>query len=127
MKKEFIIYQGEKYVLEWYFDDRGRSLVLEYFEELSVERKKKAFKLFRAMADAGKIFNVEKFNNEGDKIYAFKPAPDRFLCFFFEGSKIVVTNAFEKKTAKLPAKEKDRALRCKSDYLVRVSKGNYYD
>jgi len=30
----------------------------------------------------GKIFDITKFRNEGDGIYAFKPQPDRFLSFF---------------------------------------------
>lgn len=49
------------------------------------------------MGEQGKIFDETKFRNEGDKIYAFKPQPDRYLCFFFQGKKIIVTNAFIKK------------------------------
>lgn len=45
------------------------------------------------MANVGKIYNEQKITYEGDQIYAFKPTPDRFFCFFFEGSKIIVTNA----------------------------------
>ena len=41
--------------------------------------------------------------------------------FFFSGSKVIVTNAFHKKTNKLPAGEKQRALKCKEDYEIRVN------
>lgn len=34
------------------------------------------------MVNIGKILNIQKFRYEGDKIYAFRPKPDRFLCFF---------------------------------------------
>lgn len=59
------------------------------------------------MGEQGKFFDKTKFNYEGDGIYAFKPQPDRYLCFFFKGKKIVVTNAFCKKTQKLPMNEKE--------------------
>jgi hypothetical protein len=48
------------------------------------------------MGDLGKIFDITKFRNEGDQIFAFKPQPDRYLCFFVVGKKILITNGFEK-------------------------------
>jgi len=78
------------------------------------------------MGDIGEIKDTTKFNYEGDHIYAFKPKPDRFLCFFYVGNKIIVTNAFRKKQPKLPQTEKDRAERNKKDYQSRVKKGEYY-
>lgn len=127
MNKEFIIYEGDYYILEWYFDSRGKSKPLEYFEDLTLEQQKKAFQLFKLIADRPKFFNKEKFNYEEDQIFAFKPKPDRFLCFFYQGSKIIVTNAFEKKTDKLPSREKEKALNAKDDYTNRCKKGIYYD
>lgn len=79
------------------------------------------------MGDIGRIHNIQKFRHEGDKIYAFKPLPDRFLCFFFAGAKIIITNAFEKKQDKLPPREKERALKYKEDYTDRVKGGTYYE
>lgn len=126
MIEEYIIYQGERFTIEWYYDLNGKSIARDYFMELSFERKKKFDYLIRRMGDAGKIQNEEQFKNEEDQIYAFKPKPDRFLCFFFIGSKIIVTNAFEKKAQKLPPQEKDRALRYRKDYIQRVNGGAYY-
>lgn len=83
--------------------------------------------MFFLLGDIGKIFNEEKFRNEGDQIYAIKASADRFLCFFFDGSKLIITNAYEKKTAKMPQKEKQRALKAKADYTKRFKDGNYYD
>lgn len=126
-KKDLVAWIGEKYVIEWFFTDQGKSLALEYFENLSVARKKKLVSLFMTMASIGKIFNEEKFTSEGDQIFAFKPAPDRFLCFFFAGGKIIVTNAYEKKSQKMPRKEKERSLKYKEDYIKRVAEGTYYE
>lgn len=124
---KFVAYKGRYFTIEWYFDDRGNSKVLEYFKSLSIEEKNKLLYLFQTMGDFGKIRNQQKFNSEGDQIYAFKPIPHRFLSFFFTGSKIIVTNAFEKKQQKLPSREKDKALLCRQDYEMRVKKGSYYE
>ncbi len=126
-KKSRIVYEGEVYTIEWYLDDMGKSQPKEYYDELTEDRKDKLFHLVKMLADIGKIFNIQKFRHEDDKIYAFKPKPDRFLCFFFEGSKIIITNAFEKKTDKLSPREKERALKAKADYITRCKKGTYYD
>jgi hypothetical protein len=79
------------------------------------------------MANIGEIRNITKFRYEGDKIYAFKPKPDRFLCFFFSGKKIIISNAFAKKQDKLPTNEKQKALNYKEDYESRIKNGKYYD
>jgi len=126
-RKEYIVFEGEKFTIEWYFDSRGKSISLDYLESLEEEEQAKLFELMKLIGNAGVIKNKTKFRNEGDKIYAFKPQPHRFLCFFFEGQKIIVTNGFHKKTDKLPKNEKDRALKIKKDYEARVKRGNYYE
>jgi phage-related protein len=122
-----LLYKGSVFTIEWYFDERGRSQSKDYYEALSIERRVKFMKLARLMGEVGKIFDTTKFRNEGDQIMAFKPQPDRFLCFFVVGKKIVVTNGFEKKSQKLPSGEKDRALKAKTDYDTRTKKGTYYE
>ena len=124
---EAVAYKGSAFTIEWYFDERGRSDVLSYYEKLPMQRRVKLLKLLRYMAEFGKIFDATKFRNEGDRIFAFKPQPDRFLCFFFTGQKIILTNAFEKKSQKLPPGEKERALRAKTDFETRIKKGSYYE
>ena len=102
-----IIYEGKEYTLEWYYNSRGNSQAKDYFDDLSREGKLDAFVLFKTIAEVGKILNIQKFRHEGDQIYAFKPKPYRFLCFFFSGKKIIVTNGFVKKQDKLlPKREK---------------------
>lgn len=100
---------------------------MNIYQELSQSQKAKLGFLFEMLGDIGKIRSEEKFRNEGDQIYAFKPMPDRFLCFFYHGGKVIVTNAFEKKQDKMPVKEKDKALRLKADYIKRNKDGSYYD
>jgi hypothetical protein len=125
--KQYIAFKGIKYTIEWYYNQNGNSQALDYFKEMDNKQKEKIFFLFKTLDIIGKIQNKEKFNYEGNSIYAFKPIPDRFLCFFFEGNKIVITNAFEKKQQKLPQIEKEKSLKAKSDYEKRIKEGNYYE
>ncbi|MCL2293956.1 MAG: type II toxin-antitoxin system RelE/ParE family toxin [Spirochaetes bacterium] len=122
-ESECIIYIGKKFTIEWYFDKNGKSAVYEYFIEAPEDLQDKFLILAKKMGDFGKIFDIKKFRNEGDGIYAFKPQPDRYLSFFTDGKKIIVTNGFRKKTDKLPKNEKALALKYRQDYLERKSGG----
>lgn len=119
MITERVAYRGTVFTIEWYFNVRGRSGALEYFEALSFDRQKRTMFLFRWFGDVGKIVNEEKFRYEGESIYAFKPSPDRFVCFFFKGARIIITNAYEKKSSKMPRSELLKALAAKKDYETR--------
>ncbi|MCD6046207.1 MAG: hypothetical protein K0R48_1370 [Gammaproteobacteria bacterium] len=124
---QYIAFEGTEFVIEWYFDTKGNSAALDYFESLNEDEQLKLLYLFKLIGNNGEIKNKTKFRYEGDKIYALKPQPHRFLCFFFKEQKIIVTNAFHKKTDKLPINEKDRALKSKEDYELRVNRGEYYE
>lgn len=124
---EYIAYKGNAFTIEWFFDEKNQSEALEYYNRLNPGERLQVLKLFKRMGDVGEIQDKTKFRFEGDKIYAFKPQPDRFLCFFYEGQKIIVTNAFRKKQPKLPLQEKGNALKKRELYLNRVIKGDYYD
>jgi len=127
MDREYIAYSGKQFTIEWYYDTRGKSTAFDYYSSLTMQEKIKVLLLFKRMGDAGEIKDITKFNYEGDHLYAFKPKPDRFLCFFYTGKKIIVTNAFRKKERKLPPNEKVRAKKFKNDYEIRVKQGEYYD
>src|SRR5690348_4178501 len=107
--KQYIAYEGSEFTIEWFHDTKGQAVALEFFKKQPLVKQRKLLNLFRLLGDQGKIFDETKFRNEGDKIYAFKPQPDRYLCFFFRGKKVIVTNAFTKKTPKLPQGEKELA------------------
>ena len=119
-KDDCIIYSGDAFTIEWYYDRDGYSQAYEYFLELDKDRRRKFLMLVKRIGDAGKINDKTKFRNEGDQIFAFKPQPDRYLSFFFTGKKIIVTNAFAKKSQKMPVREKQRSLEYKKDYEERA-------
>lgn len=124
---EYIAYEGNEYTIEWYFDAKRQSEALDYYNSLNKDERIQLLKLLKRMGDAGIIKDITKFRSEGNKIYAFKPQPDRFLCFFYEGKKIIITNGFRKKQPKLPVQEKENALKKRDDYTKRIKKGDYYE
>ncbi|MBX2967291.1 MAG: type II toxin-antitoxin system RelE/ParE family toxin [Cyclobacteriaceae bacterium] len=127
MLKEYVAYKGFAFQIEWYYSPKGDSQALDYYLKLGQQDRIKVLKLFKMMGDIGRISDITKFRNEGDKVYAFKPQPHRFLSFFVHGKKIIVTNAFLKKQDKLPESEKDKALKCMESYLKRVKEDKYYE
>ncbi|MEW6609586.1 MAG: type II toxin-antitoxin system RelE/ParE family toxin [bacterium] len=122
--KEYIVYQGSEYIIEWYFDQKGISESFNYYQKLDKARRIQLLKLVKRLGDIGKIYNKELFRYEGEKIFAFKPKPDRYLCFFYRGKKVIITNAFTKKSQKIPMEEK--AIKAMNDYQRRVEEGGYY-
>ena len=124
---EIVAYTGEKFTVEWYFDSESECDVLKYFNEMTLLDQVKSLALFKRFSDFGEIRDKTKFNFEGDGIYAFKPKPHRFLCFFVKGKKLIITNGFIKKSDKLPKNEKEKALKRREDYETRCKKNQYYE
>ncbi len=126
-KFEHIAYEGKEFCIEWYCTERGKSQAYQYYQSSTQAGKIKMLKLFKLLGDMGSIKDNTKFRYEGNGIYAFKPQPDRFLCFFFKGKKIIVTNAFRKKQQKLPKLEKMKAQICQKDFFQRIEQDEYYE
>jgi phage-related protein len=122
-----IAHQGSVYTIEWYFNNNEKSDALNYFNQLTTPRQAKLMKLVTTMGEVGKIRDITKFRHEGNGIYVFKPQPDRFFCFFFKGGKIIITNAYEKKTDKMPSRDYAKALLAQEDYENRCKHGEYYE
>ena len=120
-KESCVIYQGNHFQIEWYFDANGFSQPYEYFLSATPDQRRTFLLLVKRIGDFGVIMDKTKFRNEGDGIFAFKPQPDRYLCFFTVGKKIIVTNSFVKRQQKLPQKEKKLCVKCQKDYLERFS------
>ncbi len=82
--------------------------------------RQKALALFARMGDHGKIFDKTKFTKETVSLYAFKPQPHRFFCFFVRGKRIVIVTAYRKQGEKAPKREIDRAESIRSEWLDRL-------
>lgn len=128
-KEEYIFYQGEKFQVEFYFTEDGRLPAKEYLEEASREAKVKLATLVKYMAEAGKIFDITKFRlvDPKERLYEFKPLSHRFFNFFYKGRRIIITNAYMKKSQKVDKKELQKDRNIKKDYEQRVKEGIYYE
>ena len=74
-----VIYSGEKFILEWYYDKDGKSVAYDFFCESTEDLQDKFFVLVKRMGDFGKILDITKFRNEGDGIYRFSLITRRLL------------------------------------------------
>jgi len=106
-KRDYIFYQGEKFQIEFYFTETGKMPAKEYLEKTSMDVKVKLAILVKYIADHSRIFDITKFRlvSAKDKIYEFKPAGHRFFNFFYKGKKIIITNAYMKKSQKVSRKD----------------------
>ena len=127
-KEEYIFYQGEKFQIEFYFNEAGKIPAKEYLEEAALDVKVKLAALVKYIAEHGSIFDITKFRvvDPKEKIYEFKPLRYRFFNFFYEGRKIIITNGYMKKSQKVSNKDLERARNIKEDYTYRVKGGSYY-
>lgn len=132
--KDFLVYEGEHFEVEFYYDDKGEIKVWDDFEALSEKDKASFFARVEKLANSAPgvihpktVFNLEDGKN---KIWAIKFGNNRFCTFFYEGGKIIITNSYVKKTQKNGKKEEvqiKKAAEFKDDYEKRVKGNTYYE
>jgi len=128
-KSDYIFYQGEQFQVEFYFTESGKIPAKEYLEKTSENVKLKLALLVKRIAENGRIFDITKFRQVStkEKIYEFKPSGHRFFNFFYKGNKIIITNAYMKKSQKVSRKDLEKAKKMKKDYINRTKGDNYYE
>lgn len=128
-KEDYIFYQGERFQVEFYFTGAGKMPAKEYLETASLDVKVKLTALVKYIAEHGRLFDITKFRqvDPKEKIYEFKPVGHRFFNFFYEGGKIIITNAYMKKSQKASKKDLEKAKILKKEYICRVKGGIYYE
>lgn len=128
-RSECLAHEHRGWRFEWYVNDKGNSPGIEYYhEKLDENEKDELTALFESLAECeGQLKNKEKIRNEGDKLFAFKPRPHRFMAFFVKGKTVIITHGFSKKRDDLPPNEKKKALAYRRDYNERNAKECYYD
>ncbi|MDD3656468.1 MAG: type II toxin-antitoxin system RelE/ParE family toxin [Atribacterota bacterium] len=85
--------------------------------------------LVKYIADHGRLFDKTKVRkvDSDEKIFEFKPKEHRFFSFFYKEKKIIITNAYMKKSQKVSKNDLEKAKNIKRDYIARVIGGNYYE
>jgi phage-related protein len=128
-KEDYIFYQGEKFQVEFYFTKTGEIPAKEYLEKESLNVQVKLAALVKYVADHGKIFDITKFRkvDSKDNIFEFKPIDHRFFSFFYKDRKIIITNAYMKKSQKISKRDLEKAKNMKKTYIDRLKGGIYYE
>lgn len=127
-EEDFVLYRGRVFQVEFYFTEKGQLPAREYFDASDRPIQVKLLALVKYMAENGRLFDQTKFRmvDKKERIYEFKPMTERFFNFFYEGRKIIITNAYRKKGQKVDSRALDKAINLKKDYELRVEGGGYY-
>jgi phage-related protein len=109
-------------------EGRERCKTLEFVNEIRRKHSKELDKLARLWSDtaeSGPPINKEKFKklDGSDDIWEFKTSKLRVLCFRDEGSFIICTHGFVKKSQGTPKKEIKLAEKEKKRYLQAKTEG----
>lgn len=136
MKKidpEFVVYDGEYFEVEFYYNSNDEILIWKDFLALTEKEQRDFFARIEKLANSipGTIHPRAIFNLEDDKrkIWAIKFGNHRFCSFFYDGGKIIITNSYRKQSQKNRTKESiqiKKAAVMKSDYEKRVKEKSYY-
>jgi hypothetical protein len=97
--RECLAYEHLGWRFEWYVNRGGKSPAAEYYHErLGEDEKDELTALFEFLAECnGQLRNKEKIRSEGEKLFAFKPKPHRFMAFFVKAK--AYRRDYEQRTA----------------------------
>lgn len=102
-QQERVAVRGAWGSVEWAFDSRKRMPAREFFLALSDADRQKLNALFGRLAEAGQIWNREKFKGLGGEsgLWEFKSFQLRFLGGFRPGHRFVIAHGLRKKRDEL--------------------------
>jgi len=119
--KPIIFFEGTLYKVELAQQDRGRSKVKKFLDELKATDKRRAAKitsLVHSYASSGRIENDQQFKKlkGGNKLYEFKDFQVRVLMYHCGPGVIALTHGFKKKDDNTPQVEIDRGENISNEY-----------
>lgn len=110
--KVIIIYmrvpnEPQKWKIEWYVDNRGANLVLDYVNGLINQEQAKIRNHLRLLREFGvKLGMPQAKPISGHKpLWELRPFPNRLIYFAHTGHRFIILHAFRKKQQKIPKKE----------------------
>lgn len=118
---------GMKWDVEFYERSNGRCPTREFLGTLADHEKVFARKAFERLAVYGRELDRPHVAYLRDQIHELRIRTTggqlRFLYFFVDAHRIIVTHGFKKKTDAVPAGEIETAMRYRADYLDRQARG----
>ena len=109
--------------LDFYKNDKGKNVVLEFIKKLPKKHKAKALREIDLLEELGTKIKEPHVKKIEDKLWELRiqASPDISRIFYFiaEQKTIVLLHGFIKKTEKTPEREKNIARKRMIDYLRR--------
>ena len=107
----------------YYVTESNKSPVKDFIDSLDYSSQRKFFFVKRLLEEFGHKLPQPHAKYIGDEIFELRfkgqEGQIRILYFFFHQDKVVFTNGFIKKTAKLPEREKALAVERRKAFLER--------
>jgi hypothetical protein len=132
-EETYLIYAGTSFRAEWYFTADFAMPALEYYKQLSEPEQDRFDFQVRYFCDRpyGQILPKEwyRIEDKENKIYVLKPWRHRYFNFLAINNRLIITNAYGKKSQKMTRVGKAQlaiAARFKADFLKRNTEGTYY-
>lgn len=114
----------QNYNIEFYSKNNGEEPVREFILGLEPKMQAKMLKILDLLQVNGPYMRLPYSEHLDDGIFEIRVKQStnisRVLYFFATGKKIVLTNAFIKKTQKTPKKEIELAKKYRKDYEGRL-------
>jgi len=107
----------------YYINADGSNPVLKEINNLSFKDKQKIMAYVSLLEETGEGLRRPVADYVGDKLYELRPKLHRVLYFFMLKDYAIIVHCFRKKTDKLPAYEKEIALKRRQDFLERYQNG----
>jgi len=111
-----IIAKGDRFTI-CEIERNGISTLKKFFQNLTPEQRVGITSAIWYIAHHGPPIRQDKFNSEGDKIYAIKDESVRIYCFFDKDSLILLTNGVIKKKRKADPTDLKRAKKIRQLFL----------
>jgi len=109
--------------VEFYYSEDGKEPVTDFLDSIDDKMSAKLIGLMEILEEKGTELRMPYSRSLEDGIFELRCKQGsnitRVLYFFYVGKKIVVTNAFVKKTQKTPANEIKLAKERRADWIRR--------
>lgn len=115
------------YTVIYYISLRGDNYVAEFIQGLPRKVGRKIAEHIGYLVSAGPLARPQYVSYLADRIFELRVTFAHYeprILYFFNGSEIVLTHGFLKKTRAVPAGEIERAKRIRAEYLTRTAEEN---
>ena len=113
-----------RFTVIFYEKENGEKPAWDFIMGLETKMQAKVIRGLSILEESGTELREPYTKSLGDGIFELRSKVasniSRVLYFFMEGSNIIVTNGFIKKTDKTPPSEKKKAKEYRADYLRRM-------